>query len=288
MSKKLWILIGLANLFLLSACDKGPEEIPAYIHLEPFELTTNADEEGSAAEKITEAWLFVDDQSLGAYSLPATVPVLVAGAKAIKVFPGIRQNGVSSEPDIYPFYLEHEEVRTLVGAKVDTIYPKTTYSPTLTFAVMDNFDLGTVFREDFDGSSETAFELVTGDEAFEGKSGKVTLTRANPLFEVGSDVAYAGFPANFRPVFLELNYKTSVIIEVGLRGYSTIQAPVTRYERGVNAKDTWNKIYFNLTAQVTEMRQEGFLNLQVVFRAFLPVDQEEGTIYLDNIKLVHE
>ena len=289
MLKKIWILLGLANLFLLSACDviNSSEEVPAYIHINEFKLVTVPGEEGSASHKITEAWLFIDGQSVGAYTLPSTVPILTKGNQEIKIFAGIRQNGVGSEPDIYPFYQVYETNNVLKEKLIDTLFPQTTYDVGTNFVIIDDFQLGTVFREDLDGDTETKIEIVS-EAAFEGNSAKIELTKDHPLFEVGSDLIYADFPADPKSIFLELNYKTEVILVLGLKGYSTIQSPLTRYERGVNIKNEWNKIYFNLTGQVGEMKQLGYTRFQVVFKALLPSNKNEGTIFLDNIKLIHQ
>ena len=287
MLRKLCLLVGLANLLLLSACDTSKEEVPAFLYLNKFELVTNVADQGSASEKITEAWLFVGGQSVGAYTLPAVVPILTKGNQEIKIFPGIRQNGVSSEPEIYPFYNFHEEMRDLKEGIVDTVLPQTSYDAVTKFAIVDDFELGTIFKDDLDGDSETTIEIAT-DGGLEGNYGKIHLTKAHPLVEVASDLVYSDFPSNFQSVFIELNYKTEVVIEVGLRGFSTIQSPLTRYERGVNVKNSWNKIYFNLTSQVNEMQNIGYTRFQVVFRAILPASKEEGVVSLDNVKLIHE
>ena len=67
-------------LVLVSACKDQPEAIPAYLEIKPF--VVNA--EGAAGwQKITEAYVYVNREYLGAYSLPATVPVLAEGASLI-------------------------------------------------------------------------------------------------------------------------------------------------------------------------------------------------------------
>ncbi|MEM1124402.1 MAG: hypothetical protein AAGJ18_28445, partial [Bacteroidota bacterium] len=59
-------LLLLAIIALLGACDLiNPEEsLPAYLNVEPFEFST-LPEQGVNSSQITDAWVFVDDVSMG-------------------------------------------------------------------------------------------------------------------------------------------------------------------------------------------------------------------------------
>ena len=67
---------------LLFSCNKfdGDQTIPAYIHIEKITLADNPIiSEGSLSNRITDAWVYVDDELIGAFELPATFPVLKKG-----------------------------------------------------------------------------------------------------------------------------------------------------------------------------------------------------------------
>jgi len=97
---------------------------------------------------------------------------------------------------------------------------------------------------------------------------------------------------NFRDVkqaFIEINYKTDVQLEFGLVGIDGIGQEFASFNFIILPKNQWNKIYLDITE---ELRVSDFDTYRVGFRAQLPVENgnftlDQGTIYLDNIKLVH-
>ena len=67
-------LISLFALIFMSSCElyNPAEPTPAYIHIDKFILNTAYLTEGSNSHKITDAWVYIDDQLLGCFELPAT------------------------------------------------------------------------------------------------------------------------------------------------------------------------------------------------------------------------
>ena len=120
--------IGIGMLLFLSSCSiiDPEEQIPAYLEINSFELTTTP-AQGENSAQITEAWVFVNDLSLGIYELPATVPVLELGSQNITIFPVIRENGRPSTPIIYPLYRRYETTLELMANQTINIQPTTTY-----------------------------------------------------------------------------------------------------------------------------------------------------------------
>jgi hypothetical protein len=145
-------------LMIFSSCNnfEGSQEIPAYIHVDTFLLTTNYEIEGAASHKITDVWLYIDNNLQGCYEMPATIPVLERGKHKITIYPGIKLNGISSTRTINPFYKPYiiEELE-LEEKVIDTIHPSTTYyskdESTLEFAFKDDFERQ-IFVEDSNGN----------------------------------------------------------------------------------------------------------------------------------------
>jgi hypothetical protein len=76
----------------MAGCKDNPEQIPVYLDIQPFKIN----ETGPGKwQNITEAWLYVNGEFLGAYSLPAKVPVLAEGNTEIWVYPGVKENGIN-------------------------------------------------------------------------------------------------------------------------------------------------------------------------------------------------
>lgn len=281
-------------LLCVSSCELvNPEEdIPAYVEIAAPILSTVAGQ-GSASEKITEVWVFVDDEFSGAFPIPATVPIMKSGATTVRVEAGIRENGLRSTPDIYPFYTTYEQVVDLVPNETVRITPEIGYRDNIQVAFLENFERGgTIFQTVVTG---TATSRISINEAtpFEGQgSGQIRLSTMDPFVEIATSPRYRDLLDNGNVVYIEMDYQSDTPLSVGIIGYNDSQEdPVAfAYQAGFNPSETWNKIYFNLTPIVFASDADEF---QIVLRTGLPLDenttfaQETGLILLDNIKLIH-
>jgi len=266
------------------------EGIPSYVYIDEFSLTTTG-LQGSASAKITEAWLFLDDEFLGAYSLPAEAPLLAEGTHTIRLEPGIRDNGIGSSPEIYPFYQNFETTLELRKARTDTIRPVTAYRGNAQFLFVEDFERsGHLFRDIKVGAPDTRVDRVQQD-AFEGGfSGFLEIDIDQPEVLIATNRRFS-YPEELVPtVYLEMNYKSQGLAGFGIIGYPEPGAGEAEVllSAGFRPSEEWNKIYFNLTRV---MANRNFLEYQVVFQAAIP--QEDGTyisenvrIWLDNIKLI--
>lgn len=286
----LWIVL---LSVLTSSCEfiNPEEDLPAYIYIDPFTLTTNPGTQGSASAGITEAWLFLDGDFLGAYSLPATVPLLTDGSHTIRLEPGIRDNGISSTPEVYPFYETYETPVELTVGETDTLRPTTRYKTNAEFIFVENFERSDhLFLDVKVGAPDTRVDRIQQD-AFEGNfSGTLSLSLDQPEVLIATSRRFV-FPDEVVPtIYLEMNYKSEGLVGFGIIGYDN-QSPIdgeVLLSAGFRPSAEWNKIYFNLNRVFAN---RNFLEYQVVFQAAIP--QEEGTyitenvrIWLDNIKLI--
>ena len=85
--KKVYIIGFILIAFV--ACKKE-NLTPAYIKINDIELNN------SSTDKITDAWVYIENQLQGVYELPAKFPVLETGVKEIRIKAGIKNNGISS------------------------------------------------------------------------------------------------------------------------------------------------------------------------------------------------
>lgn len=281
----------LVLLFLVSACDiiNPEEDIPAYIYIEKFDLTTNYSSQGTDSEDITEVWIYHGIDLLGAFKLPATIPVLASGTQSIMAFPGIHDNGISALPDIYPFYTSYDLELDLLPGRVDTIYPQTTYKSNIDFVLFpqEGFEGNSnLIGEELDGNSQT--RIVNSNlDVFEGSaSGRIHLDQTNNTIEVGS-ARFTDFPSATSSVYMELNYKSDVEFAVGLIGYDDLgNVAYSSFEKGLNPREDWTKIYFNFTEQIQliGVSTSPVRTYHFCIHSRLRSDQTEADIYLDNIK----
>ena len=153
------VFVLLATSLLFTACElfDPEEEIPSYIYIEDVSLETETFE-GSALDKISDVWVFVDDNLIGIWELPAEIPILSSGMTNIKVRAGIKNNGIAASRVQYPFYLIEDVSMEITPGQVDTIHPVVEYEDDLNIFIEDFDAVGVQF--DVDNASDTTLQLT--------------------------------------------------------------------------------------------------------------------------------
>ena len=279
------LIFGLTAFVLLPGCEKfkGDQEIPAYISIDSIVLATEPGQ-GSNSSAITDAWVYVNDQQIGTFQLPATFPVLFTGSQTIKIFAGVKENGVGATRVAYPFFDPIELKRDLV--ELDTLALGTLtarYSSTTEFELIENFE-GVTLLFDTTRSSEVPLQLTPWGSplTFEGAhSGMVVMDTVSLFFECIND---RDFNIPFAPVYLELNFRTNNVFVAGvyMYGLSVIQQVPVVYMNTTGG--VWKKIYINLTNTLNGY--SGFQKFRVYFAAIQTTGIIPAEILLDNIKVV--
>jgi hypothetical protein len=286
MSRLSFLFLVLTAFIFSPGCDTEEEPIPSYIKVNPIQLSTTTDE-GSNSHKIEYAFIYINEEFLGGYFIPSTIPILQEGDVTIQIDPGVKANGLSFNPDIYPFYQRYEANITLTPGEVTEINPTTKYRENCAFPIQEEFNSTShIFTADIDENPSTVIEISTLD-AFEGTSGRIELTSANPSIIFGSDFNrndLRSLPDNGTAVWLEVNFKGDTEIIFGLIAIDDFGNPESFPEYGINRTSTWNKVYFDLSQIIRDPR---FVAFQVFGGATLPSGATEATVLLDNIKLVH-
>jgi len=187
------------------------EVVPAYLYINDFVLTTN-EEQGSNSHNIEIAYVHVDDEYIGAFTLPASVPVINTGQHKISITPGIYENGISNTPIINRFYKKYETEINLTETKVDTITPQTSYVDDIIFEFVDDFEGSSILKKDLDNDLKTFFKFTKPD-GFENFSGHATLEGEHDTIAMATYLSFAAVPNNaLDQYFVELNYKCSSLL----------------------------------------------------------------------------
>lgn len=269
---------------VLFSCSKADfeAEIPAFITIDSFSLSTNNSLQGSSSEEITDAWVFINDDLVGTFELPARFPVLKKGNVTIKVFAGIKDNGVSQTRVRYQLYAPYEEQILLEPKKEISLFPFITYVPEAKFAWLENFESASISLA-FNSDSDTTL-LKDNNDVFEGFfSGKAFLQPTMDFFEANSP-RFSNVSFNGTPVYLELNFKTNDNVLVGLLTDDDKIGLVR-----LLPTTTWKKIYINLTSAISS--KPANTNFRVFFgiqsSGLTPFLTPNPTIQLDNLKVVH-
>lgn len=287
----------IAMLLATQGCEliNPAEDIPSYIHIDSVMLETESSE-GTASHKISDVWVFVNDNSIGVFELPATIPILESGNNNIKLRPGIKNNGIAASRRWYPFFERVSFDLDLVPGQVDTLEPVTHYVENLNIYNEDFNSLGVNFVTH--SESDTTL-LLTQDpfEVFEGTgSGVVHLDATNQEWRIDTDEDFV-LPKLLTPVYLELNYKTNNHFVVGILATSLdteVQQLKIILNPTWNDDETqleWNKTYIDLTNEVSMFPEA------ISYEIYIEMVQDQDfdgnilvqdpVLYLDNFKLVY-
>jgi len=284
MRNSLFFGFGLLFLCGCSLFDKE-EPVPSYITIHPFQVTTST-AQGTASHNISDGWLFINDQNLGCFQLPATVPVLFWDSHKIQIVPGIMNNGLSGERKTYPFMNVYDTTLQLVSATVSEIFPATTYVDNALIWNEDFEDAGIQFTTH--SSSEAGITHVVPPFQFEG-------TRAL-LVDMPSGINYARIhgtanlilPKFGNRIYVEMNYRCNNSFRVGVLHRSG-SGNTFRYEISVSATGTmdnmvWKKIYIDVTENVKI--DQSTLSHDIYFELIKTENVSHAQLYLDNIKVI--
>jgi len=275
----------LSSLFFLQSCSilDPIEKSPSYLFLSPFEVVDSSYAyHGSIRHKIKDGWVYVNDEYLGAFELPVKIPVIADGPTKIVVSPGILTNGIAGTRSIYPGYRPFAKTIDFSPLQTDTLSLKTFYNAYLKFVVLEDFELSNSFEKLF--NSDTTFYLDT-IQPFEGRrSLGWTLTDSFPTinFRTKNDFVIEG---GGRPAFMELDYRCNTPFSIYL-DVSNAGGLVQYQFFVVNPKETWNKLYLNLTPAIAELPQNSKIKLRF-YSYFQGKSPAQGWGEIDNVKVLY-
>ncbi len=278
-SERLKLLVFSITIVMVS-CNQEIAEIPSVIEIEDYEIVQRGNE-GSIRHNFSDLYIYENEIFLGAYSIPAQVSNIRNGDINLLIFPGIKENGITQTPSIYPMMEAFQGSLSFEDNSERSILPTFGYKSEANFRLIDEFESETTFRVDLDEDPSTTISFEPG---FEGYSAKIVLDSAHPLFEVTSVDGKRGFPFDGTPIYLELDYKTDVNLQIGLIAWSNSIAEVKQFRYGIRPKLDWNKIYINLTPEIAGSQLEFY---KIVIRAEHDPNLSSSTILLDNIKWIH-
>jgi len=293
-SRLLLLPLFLYTLFAVS-CKKldKEEKIPSFIYIDEVVFNANFATEGSNSHNISEVKVYVNDELMGFYELPAEIPILEEGVRDITIYPGIRNNGLSSTRFVYPLMNPYEETVNLKKDEAITIKPTFTYKSINKFSFIESFeDQGSIFIKH--SQSDTNL-VVTGDNenVFEGSgSGIINMDTSDFYFRIQTDQSYI-LPGAGVPVYLEMDYAcnqplvVSLLAETPSIGTSFNHPVITLNPTYEGTTPVWNKIYLDLTFLVSFEAVSGTESFEIVLEGFNFDGSANSTMNMDNLKLVH-
>lgn len=283
-------LIGCILLSQL-ACYKGkPEDVPAFIYIDELKVQTLVGE-GTAKHDLPDAWVYVDDQPVGVFALPARIPILAEGVHKISVFGGVIKDGISSTRIKYPFLqpyvnttinLQRGHIDSLSGSNS----PVLTYYPSSEIAIWEEAfdDPGIDFQADVTSEGQLVFHN-TPSEVFEGVgSGLVELNSSQSLAYFITTQSFT-LPKNGKQVYLELHYNTNNEMTVGFQAINGGDINTVNNVRIRSSDGQWKKIYVDYTDLASVQTNA------TSFKFYFTIVKETSgsTVYnlIDNFKIVY-
>jgi hypothetical protein len=273
-----------------SGCIKNNPD-PSWLEINKWTLQSNVDlsgAEGELTQNISEAWVYVNDEIIGVFQLPCKVPILKSGDCNIKVYPAIKNNGISATKKIYPFLEVFELNAKLNENEVLTLNPKTRYKSITRFKNYD-FESTSLPLENDPNTSLSKISFSNSNlEWFNGNYyGKVELNKNDSTW-----VAYTTDQLYFskgKEVYLELDYYNTNSLVTGLIFVNTDGTTNNNLNIKVNQQENstvkWKKIYIDLRELIANSPQGS--NFLQSFQASIDSGKSTAEIRLDNIKLVY-
>lgn len=274
---------------LFSACVKNNPD-PSWIEVKEWTLESNPNAtqiQGEMTHNITDACVFVDEKIIGIFEVPFKIPILKSGSVNIKIYPVIKNNGISATKKIYPFLQYYELNTVLEKNKTVTISPTTRYYNDTKFWIED-FEDATIKIEN-DPTSNV--QILSGSESpilkYGNFYGRVTLNSTDSLW-----LAYTNgkliLPKGGKEVYLEIDYYNTNSVTTGLIVVTSNGAsnnPNIQLNKQNPSEVKWKKIYIDLKELVSYSSNANYF--EVSFKALYDAGISPSDIYLDNIKLVY-
>ena len=289
-------------LVTLNSCDNNSIEKPAYLAIQELCMSPNQNSSfGNSSSKISSVWIHINNYNLGAFELPAQIPVLIDtnGSYDLKIEPGIDINGVSSFRGIYPFYNPIEmSVDLKKGETIDfpsgsnkiVSYDFNAPQGELKIKNLETFESGlrtmtTTNQSDTNwiltSNSNIKFPPPQGEENL--YSGMVILDKGICKFEVSSNENFI-LPKGGENVYVEFDYHITNPLTIGVIASNPgqiIQMPTATFLP--NSK--WNHGYVNLITEVSGSPQAS------TFKIFIGSAKLNNgrldTVLIDNVRLLY-
>ncbi len=254
---------------------------PMFLDVEDVLFRTGSNQ-GAPSHNFRDVWVYADGKDLGVYEWPVSVPVLSDGTVVTMTFlAGIRNNGINSNPIQYPFIQLVERTLDFTPGENVQVIPEFEHFDEVRFVFIEDFEGNHIFQSDVDGDPSTSIQKSS--VALYGLfSGRGVVSAEHPLLEIGTATVYPTAEVVGSPLYLELDYKTDVPVEIGYNGLVT-NLLTKDYVVGLVPQENWNKVYIELTGAIGSSIFDGY---QIIIRA-THQGGGEAEIFVDNLKLIH-
>ncbi len=286
----LFLLLGLSAAMTSCSLFTPPAIVPCYGRIDSIPLIiTNPTVQGTSANGINCAWVYVDNNPIGAFPLPCTFPMIATtGTHNVIIFAGVENNGSAATRIKYPFYSAY----TLTGTQL-TQGATVKFMPIVKYASYSSVSIITDYegitngfvKDSTSGISDTNMMRISkpNPNVYQGNaSGYVAVNSVDSHYR-GVTIDTFNLANNGNAVFLEINYKTNNIFTVGMVNLYNGQFDPVIY---VDTSSTWKKMYINLQPMIAATASPTGVGYKIYIDVQLDSGVTTGQVYFDNIKLV--
>ncbi len=276
-SKYYWYAI--PSLLLIVSCTKFQYQTvrPSYVLVN--EVTIKGDNGAFTSHNIRDVWIYGDDQYIGTMPLPGVMP-LQSKFNSITLYPGIRNYGILSKPEIYVLMNNYKSAAS-IGIS-DTIYlkPFFTYKSGLQTYLLESFETNNIFTVDVDQDGMTSVSR-TSQEFREGNySGTGSVSADHKLLECATKSFTVASSSAVHSIYLELDFKSNINLSIGL--INSTRSKKNYFLTLVPSTD-WKKIYIPLY-EIDGMEINSALQLALWMQS--SDGQANGRFFIDNVRVI--
>ena len=287
--KYLLFLFLATLLFISNSCTKNNPD-PSWLEVTKWTLNANPNLtglEGSLTQNISEAWVYVDDEIIGVFEVPFKIPILKEGSVNIKIYPAIKNNGISATKKVYPFLEPYVVTANLVKNQTLTLNPITQYYNAVQFWIEDFEDAAVKIEND----PNSAAQITTDNDplilqSFNGNNyGKVILNSVDTTW-IGYTNVEMNLPRSAE-VYLEVDFYNTNTVVTGLLAISPsgVQPnPNIQLNAQSPSSVKWKKIYIDLRELVSNSNPLAYFEQS--FQAFQEFSVNQGPIQSQEQKLL--
>lgn len=281
-------LLWIFSLFLSCSLTDSDDVTPTFLNVSEVTVSPEPNQ-GSGSHNIEDLWVIVDGALVGIHQFPSKIPVLKTAASPteLRIFGGIRRNGINSDAIEYPFYQQIIQPIDLIEGETINLDVEFKYRTDATFAFVESFDNSNNFTQDEDGNPMTSFVSSNEDprEGFASGVGKVDAE--NSVLELATDASFSDLPTNGAAIYLEMEYRSNLTLNVGLIG-SLGTIPLKNYFLFLKPTgNSWNKIYVELTSEILGSNLDAYKLVFGIEYNGEDTNGAEGFLNLDNVKVIH-
>lgn len=281
-------LVALISTLLFSCAKQQPQV--SWLKIDKWDLVANPDaqnDQGELSHNLSEVFITMDGKFLGAFELPAKIPIIAEGTHDFILIPGIINNLESHKKKRYPFVEQYKKPITLFLNDTVSIAPTTRYYSSLNFLIED-FESPSM---QIDVAEQSTATIGRNDDPeilkWGDKYGQVILNNQDSIIAFMTSFETV-LPKLGSEVYLEFDYMNTnsmliSTISYGNGNYYEDDFVVVRPQK--EGKAVWKHAYLDLKENVS-YRQTTPIN-EVQFKLLLDDKEASKYLYIDNIKLIY-